>query len=270
MAQPPRRIGVGTVALVTGAASGIGAAIARALAAKGAKVCCADINLAGASAVAHGTNGLALGLDVSDPAMWANAFDVAQSAYGPVNLLVSNAGVLVSDWALDQTDKAIAAMVNVNVMGTIYGVRTGLSRMGASGGGRIVTIGSMASYIPLAGQAVYAASKHAVRAYHQGIAAECGNGPVKFTLVTPGAVATPMIEAERGKDAAALSFAAKAVSANEVAAALIWASDRNMDEICVPSGGATLAKIMGVFPKQARALVARARTAGQARLAPKA
>jgi NADP-dependent 3-hydroxy acid dehydrogenase YdfG len=259
------RVSSTTVALVTGAGRGIGAALSAALAKRGARVACADLDMAAARETATRVGGLGLGLDVRDAAMWANAVAQTEAAFGPLTVLINNAGVLRSAWALDQSEADMRAMMETNLLGAALGVQAVLPGMRARKRGRIVTIGSMASYLPLQGQAFYAATKHALRAYHFGVAAEEGDGPVRFTLVSPGAVDTAMIAAERANPAAALSFAGKPVSAQEVAAATLWAIDRDMTEICAPARGATLAKLIGLFPNRARGLIDKAHAAGRAR-----
>jgi NADP-dependent 3-hydroxy acid dehydrogenase YdfG len=253
--------------LISGAGGGVGAALAAAFAGKGARVACADLDLDAARATAARVGGVGVGLDVRDPAMWANAVAQTQAAFGRLDVLVNNAGVLHSAWALDQTEADARAMVETNLLGAVFGLQAALPAMLAQGGGRVVTVGSMASYLPLKGQALYAATKHALRAWHFGVAAEYAGRPIAFTLVSPGAVDTAMIRRERGVEAAALSFAGPAVSAREVAAATLWAMRRGQEEICVPARGATLAKLAGLFPKRARALIDRAHAAGRARLA---
>lgn len=264
--MPPRALSQSCV-LITGAGAGVGAALAAAFAARGARVACADLDLAGARTVAAQVGGIGIGLDVRDPAMWANAVGQAEAALGRLDVLVNNAGVLRSAWALDQTEADARAMLETNVLGAVFGVQAVLPGMLAQGGGRIVTIGALASYVPTKGQALYAASQHALRAWHSGVAAEYAGRPIRFTLVSAGAVETGMLRAERGVDAAASAFAAPAVSAREVAAATLWAMTRGQEEICVPARGAWRARIASLFPKRGRALIDKAFAAGRARLA---
>jgi len=187
----------GKVAIVTGGARGIGAAIARRLAQDGAHVALTYQQSSGAAEalVAHiqaaGGSAEAIRSDAADPAaIQAAAAGVAQE-HGRIDILVNNAGIAlfgpVDEFSLDDFDKTVA----VNVRGVFAGVKAVLPHMGQ--GGRIVNISSTnALRMPMLGGAVYAMSKAALTGLVQGLARELGPRGITINNVLPGPVDTDM------------------------------------------------------------------------------
>ena len=187
----------GKVAIVTGGARGIGAAIARRLAQDGAHVALTYQQSSGAAEalVAHiqaaGGSAEAIRSDAADPAaIQAAAAGIAQE-HGRIDILVNNAGIAlfgpVDEFSLDDFDKTVA----VNVRGVFAGVKAVLPHMGQ--GGRIVNISSTnALRMPMLGGAVYAMSKAALTGLVQGLARELGPRGITINNVLPGPVDTDM------------------------------------------------------------------------------
>jgi 2,3-dihydro-2,3-dihydroxybenzoate dehydrogenase len=178
------------VAVVTGAAGGIGAAVVRALAADGAHVAAADLD---APAVAGA--GLALPCDVTDPRAVEHLLDRAEEALGPVTVAVSVAGVLHAASYAETTDDAWRHTFAVNADGPFHLVRAAGRRMAARGHGSIIVVGSNATSVPRAGMAAYAASKAAATMLTRCAGLELAPQGVRCNVVSPGSTDTAMQDA---------------------------------------------------------------------------
>jgi 3-oxoacyl-[acyl-carrier protein] reductase len=178
---------------VTGAASGIGAACARALAAEGANVVCADIDRDGALFTAHETGGLGVETDVTDPASCEELVSVATSTYRTLDVLVTSAGVFhatpIDRITPDEWDR----IQSVNLKGTFLVCQAALRVMVPQGSGRIVTIASLGGQTGgLAAGAGYVASKAGVVALTKSIARFAGRHGIAANTVNPGVIDTPI------------------------------------------------------------------------------
>ncbi len=185
----------GRVAVVTGAASGIGRGIAAHLAAAGATVVLADIDEAGASAVAREVGGHARGVDVTDPASMQALADGVLGSLGRVDILVNNAGVGPLSTFDDLTLADFGWVMDINVWGVVHGLKTFVPLLAANpDGGYIVNTASVAALTPLAGAAAYAASKAAVVAVSEAVAAEFAErGHIGISILLPALVRTNII-----------------------------------------------------------------------------
>lgn len=187
----PRRF-TGQVAVVTGASGGIGAAIARQLAAAGAAVCLAARrkgrieSLAGELSRAHGVPTLAVVADVTDRASVKACVREAEGALGPVSVLVSNAGVMHYTLMKNLHEDEWAQAVDVNCKGMLNAVGAVLPGMLSRGRGHILTITSDAGRKAFPGLSVYSGTKFFNEAVSQGLRAECVGTGVKVTTVQPG------------------------------------------------------------------------------------
>jgi NAD(P)-dependent dehydrogenase (short-subunit alcohol dehydrogenase family) len=184
--------------VVTGAAQGIGAAVARRLAAAGACVAVLDRQVDRGSAVASEIGGHFVDVDLADAADTARAMATAMDRLGGIDVLVNNAGILLFgpllDLSLDDWDRTFA----VNTRSMLLTIQSAARRMIAQGdGGRIVNMSSMAAKAGGAGQAHYAASKAAVAALTRAAAAELGEHRITVNCVCPGYVLTEMGAATR-------------------------------------------------------------------------
>lgn len=256
------------VCFVTGAAHGIGAAFARLATARGWRVVLADVDAGAAGALAGslGDRARAVALDVRDAAAWERALDEAWAQFGHVDVLVNNAGLLHGGRLLEQSPEALRHMLDVNLMGVVHGLRAGVPRLARQGGGHVVDVASLAGYVPLKGQAFYAATKHAVRALHHAFALEQAGGPVTFTLVCPGAVDTAMLRRQIGADSNAMAFAGRALAPERVAEAIWRAATRRPREILLPPAGGLGARLLGAFPALLARVTPRVERAGLAAL----
>jgi 3-oxoacyl-[acyl-carrier protein] reductase len=185
------------VAIVTGAARGIGAAVARQLASDGFRVAVADIDVDAATetAASIGEAALATHLDVTDPESWSEAATTVTSHLGPITALVNNAGIAgraAPAWELsiEEWQQVIA----IDLSGVFYGCRTVLPAMMAAGYGRIVNIASIAGKEGNPNAAPYSAAKAGVIGLTKSLAKEAATKGVLVNAVTPAVIATPILE----------------------------------------------------------------------------
>ncbi|MDR2991085.1 MAG: SDR family oxidoreductase [Burkholderiaceae bacterium] len=186
----------GKVALVTGAASGIGEAVARLLAAGGAKVVVADFNGEGASRVAASLkDATAAQLDVSDAPSVQKLVERTLATCGALHLAVNNAGIggvnmSVADYPLD----AWHQIIGVNLHSVFYGMKYQIPAIIRSGGGAIVNTASILGSVGWRGSVGYVAAKHAVVGMTQTAALEYAPQGVRINAVGPGFIDTPLLK----------------------------------------------------------------------------
>ena len=189
----------GKVALITGAARGMGAAHARTLAREGANVAIADIapeageRLAGELRSA-GVQASYHDHDVTDPGAWREVADAVQRAYGPIDVLVNNAGVQMRSFGIEADDEEWAKVTAVNQQGVFLGMRAVIPSMAENGGGSIVNIASVAALVGLPGSLPYQASKSAVLGLTRGAAVAYGPQGIRVNAICPGLIVTAMTE----------------------------------------------------------------------------
>jgi meso-butanediol dehydrogenase/(S,S)-butanediol dehydrogenase/diacetyl reductase len=187
------------VAIVTGGASGMGAATVRRLVAGGANVMIVDRNGNLAQAVATEVGGTAIVGDVADSSFCDGAVAAAMERHGSLDVLVNAAGVIVRASGEDTTDEQWAKIMGVNVSGTFFMCRAALRVMKTSGGGAIVNFGSIWGDLGSAGVAAYCASKGAVHNLTRALAMDHAADGIRVNAVCPGEVNTPMLQSERAE-----------------------------------------------------------------------
>ena len=189
----------GKVAIVTGAGSGLGEAIAVLFAKHGATVVLADLDVDGAQRVLRqiekdGGQGRVVRTDVSKPADAKGLVETAVKAFGRLDIAVNNAGIggptaPVGEYPIEGWDKIIA----INLSGVFYGMRYQIPAMLAAGGGAIVNMASIAGKVGLAQAGGYAAAKHGVVGLTETAAVEYGTQGIRVNSVGPGFINTPLI-----------------------------------------------------------------------------
>jgi len=191
----------GKRALVTGASRGIGAAIARQLAADGADVAITYEKSADAAAAladeirSTGRNAVAIQADAGSVTGAVAAVDAAVEGLGGLDILVNNAGIARQGLFAEQPLEEIEALLNVNVRGVFLTTQAALRQL--PDGGRIITIGSnVGQHVPFPGITVYAASKSALESFTRGLARELGPRHITVNLVRPGPTDTDMNPAD--------------------------------------------------------------------------
>jgi len=183
----------GRVALVTGAARGIGAATARVFAEAGARVALLDRDETGVRQVAAETGGDGFPADVSDAAAVAHAVDGVMARWGRLDILVNNAGILRDATLADVTEDDWSATLDVNLRGAMLCARAAVPHMKAAGFGRILSATSIVARTGNYGQTAYAASKAGIVGMTRTWARELGPKGITANAVAPGFIDTGMV-----------------------------------------------------------------------------
>jgi len=182
------------IALVTGGASGIGAATARLLASTGAKVYVADLNEEGAKTVAAGigSGAEAIHLDVADAGSWTAAVEQVTSQSGRISVLVNNAGIFTPGGLEAIEPEVFQKTYDVNVLSVYLGMRAVVEPMKANGGGSIVNVSSSAGLVGVKDAIAYSSSKWAVRGLTRSAALDLAPYSIRVNSVHPGLTETPI------------------------------------------------------------------------------
>lgn len=181
--------------MITGGASGIGAASCRAFAASGAHVAVVDRNRDGCEAIAAEIDGIALQCDVSDEAAVVAMVADVESRLGPIDVFFSNAGVATGGDILGTTSEVWNEQWAINVMAHVHAVRAVLPGMLARGSGYLVHTASVAGFLTTHGNVTYATTKHAVVGLVEWLSITYHHRGIRVSLVAPLGVRTPMLEA---------------------------------------------------------------------------
>ncbi|RYZ89972.1 MAG: SDR family oxidoreductase [Moraxellaceae bacterium] len=239
--------------IVTGAASGIGFALADQLLKRNERVCACDINTQALEKLLqlHGNSNLLIQkLDVRDFAEWNHVITQVLQRWTRIDVLCNVAGVLRENWVSDSTEADVHLHFDINVKGTIFGTQAVLQTMLAQQQGHIINIASLAALSPVPGLALYSASKFAVRGYSLAAAMELASQGIAVTTICPDAVQTPMLDQQKGKEQAALTFSgSRALTTQEVVDAILGPvlNDQPIEIILPPLRG-VIAKVANAFP----------------------
>jgi NAD(P)-dependent dehydrogenase (short-subunit alcohol dehydrogenase family) len=195
--DPPQEPLAGRVAIVTGAAQGIGLGIATALLERGATVFLADVDEDRLAAAPASLGPLAarsqtVVADVADGAQVARLVREAEAVHGSVDILVNNAGVLVAKTLVEHSEEDWDRVCGVNLRGPFLCMRAALPGMIAAGRGSIVSMSSIAAFHTTTEHASYAASKAALAALTRDVASEVAEHGVRVNAIAPGPIETPM------------------------------------------------------------------------------
>jgi len=194
----------GQVGLVTGAASGIGEAVALRLGAEGATVACLDVNNASLTAktiTEDGGSAESAIMDVTDAPRWAQITDDVAARHGRIDFLVNVAGIAVmdpnvADTVVTLTEEWFDRVIAVNLKGSWLGMRAVVPHLQAGGGGRIVNISSLAATMGVPAMTAYSASKGGIEALTRQAAADYGPHNILINAVSPGVTKTPLLAAQ--------------------------------------------------------------------------
>jgi NAD(P)-dependent dehydrogenase (short-subunit alcohol dehydrogenase family) len=237
--------GTGRRVAVTGAASGIGAATARLLTARGWRVACLDRDLAGARETA-GAEGLAVEVDVASEESVVAAFAQASAAWGGLDALVTAAGVIETTPFLETTPAQFRRLFDINVIGSFLSVREGARYMQA--GARVCMVASISSYTGggYVATGAYATSKGAVLTMMKACARALGDRGIAVNAVAPGFIDTPFVASAMNDPARRRQVEAavgKVGSAEQIAETIAWLVSPEADFV----HGATLVADGGVL-----------------------
>jgi NAD(P)-dependent dehydrogenase (short-subunit alcohol dehydrogenase family) len=185
-------------ALITGGASGIGLAVARALAEDGARVVIADRDEAVGRAAAAGVGGVFVRTDVRQPDEVRAAVETAEAQGGHLDLVVLNAGITTGETPIDRLDLELYRTITaVNVDGVVFGIQAALPALRGGGGGAIVVTASLSGLTPYPQDPVYSMTKHAVVGLTRSLAGPLEQDGITVNCVCPGFVSTGLIDAYR-------------------------------------------------------------------------
>ncbi|MFI8949471.1 SDR family NAD(P)-dependent oxidoreductase [Streptomyces sp. NPDC053750] len=242
-------------ALVTGASSGIGAAVARRLGDEGGwRLVLSGRDPGRLHEVAEDVSATAFAADLTLPGADRQLTDFTLATVGPVDLLVAGAGVGWAGEFLDMPPHTIDEVLDINVLATLRLVRLVLPSMVEAGSGRVVLIGSLAGSVAVRDEAVYSAAKAAVGAFADALRYELRGTGVGVTHVVPGVVDTPFFE-RRG--APYQRSRPRPVPPERVADAVRHAVERGRDEVYVPGWLRLPCRVRGAAPGVYRRLAAR-------------
>jgi 3alpha(or 20beta)-hydroxysteroid dehydrogenase len=216
----------GKVAIVTGGASGMGAAEAKLLAAEGAKIVVTDIDAEKGHLVAEeiGPAAIFVAHDVSDEAGWTKIVGTAVEHFGGVHILVNNAGMPGNRKIQDTDTSFMRRVIEVNLMGSYFGMRAVIEPMKRAGGGAIVNISSGLAFTSLPGFFPYGVSKWAVRGMTRLAARDLAPFNIRVVTLAPGAIETPMLEPSVRENAVAMMPLGRIGGADEFARVVLFAA----------------------------------------------
>jgi NAD(P)-dependent dehydrogenase (short-subunit alcohol dehydrogenase family) len=229
---------------ITGAARGIGAATASALANAGARVAIGDLDLDATAETAARIGGdtTAHRLDVTDERSFADFLDEATAAHGPLDVLVNNAGVFTPTPIWEETAEVARRTVDVNLHGVITGTKLAIERMRPRHQGTIVNIASSGGRLAVPRAATYCATKFAVIGFSESVRAELKHDGVEVVIVMPGHIATAMGDDFHG------SALMPAISPDEVAKGIRDALEHGRRDVTVPRRLAPAINLFHVLP----------------------
>ncbi|WP_433522970.1 SDR family oxidoreductase [Nocardia pseudovaccinii] len=237
----------GARVLITGAGRGIGQSTAELFAAKGAEIAIADVDTAAAESAAAAIGARAYELDVRARDQW----DKVVADFGAVDVLVNNAGVMPAGAFLDEPDAVGHATFDINVWGLIHGMRAVVPGMIERRRGHVVNVASLAGKIPVAGLAVYNASKFAAVGLSAATRLEFAPQGVSVSCVMPSAVRT------RLSSGLTLGKGMPTVDPEDVAAAILQTCGTRKSEVAVPNYLGPIDIALAAAPERAVRLVRR-------------
>jgi len=244
------------VAVVTGAGSGLGRAIALDLAERGYIVQATDIDADAAAATARelGAGASFAELDVTDAEACRATAAAATTRSGSLDLWVNNAGVLTAGKTWQQSESTNRAMLEINALGTMNGTAAALERMIPAEHGHVINVISLAGILAAPGLVGYAASKHAAMAYTLGTLFDlrrAGIRGVELSAFCPDGIWTPMIEDSLDDPDVAASFSGKLLTPSEVATAVGKLAERPRPLLILPRWRGPMLRLFDLFPRLA-------------------
>ncbi|MGC4886278.1 SDR family oxidoreductase [Micromonospora sp. DT227] len=254
-------------AVVTGAAGGLGRALAAALHADGWRVLLTDVDAEAVGAVAGPLGGWSRPLDVRDEAACAAVAAEAAGGPGGLGLWVNNAGILVTGPAWEQDAETRQRVIEVNALGAVNGTLAAVAVMREQGHGHVLNVVSLAGLIAAPGETVYAASKHALLAFSLGTLTDlrmAGVGGVHVSCLCPDGIWTPMLHDKLDDPGALASFTGSLLTPERVAARAVRLARRPRPVVSLPRWRGAQVRLLDAFPRLALALTPVVRAAGRA------
>jgi NAD(P)-dependent dehydrogenase (short-subunit alcohol dehydrogenase family) len=252
MAKQPRSL-TGKVVVITGGGRGIGAATAKALVARGARVAIGDVDLPTAERTAAELGGgtIARFLDVTDRPGFTAFLDEVEAELGPLDVLVNNAGIMQLSAVEDESDGAAVRQLELNLHGVIHGTKEAVRRMKPRGTGHVVNIASVAGKGGFPGGATYCAVKHGVVGFSEAVRLELRGTGLEVSCVMPSLVATELASGVGD------SPFVKRAQPEDVADAIVRALEVPRFDVYVPKATGYITQVMAAFPRSVREASAR-------------
>jgi short-subunit dehydrogenase len=243
----------GLRAAITGGSSGIGAATARELAARGVRVAIAGRNAAALERVAADTNGSVVLGDLREPGCAQHIIDASVDDLGGLDILVSNAGIGWAGPFASMSDSDIDAVLDVNLRAAAHLARAAIPHL-RSGRGRLVFVGSIAGLVGVPGETWYSATKAGLGCLAETLRAELRPSGIGVSLVSPGVVDTAYFERRKAPYRRRYP---RLISAETAAAAVVNAIEHGRDDVVVPPWLSLPARVKVSFPGLYRLLASR-------------
>ncbi len=242
----------GKVVAITGGGRGIGAETARQLVAAGARVGLGDLDVAVAEELSTelGSSAIATQLDVRDPESFTAFLDLVEGTFGPVDVLLNNAGIMLVGDFTKEDPKSTDLMIDVNIRGVLNGCRAVLPRFKQRSSGHIINVASMAGKVGIANLVTYVATKHAVVGMSDALRAELRNDGIQVSTLMPNVVNT-----ELGSGSA--KNIVPPVEVGEVAETILHLIRTRQNEATVPRWLGRLGKVNAPLPSVAKQAVER-------------
>lgn len=239
------------IALITGAAGGIGSQTAKMLDQRGYQLVLVDINQEGMDLLAA---------TLQRPALCINAnlllledieriYETTMEKFGQLDLLVNNAGMVVVGEYEERSHELVEREMNLNFMAAARLITLFLPDMKRRRSGQIITVSSLAGIVPIKESPVYTASKFALRGLMLSLQMSLKEFDIKVTNICPAAVDTPMLLHEAQNGGSMLNFFSDPQPPSAVVGAIAKAIDKDCIEICVPESDGILSKLAGSFPR---------------------
>jgi short-subunit dehydrogenase len=254
-------------AVVTGAAGGLGRAIAAALHADGWPVLLTDVDTDAVAAAATPLGGWSRALDVRDEAACAEVAAEAAGRVGGLGLWVNNAGILATGPSWTQDAATRRRLVEVNTLGAMNGTLAALAVLRAQGHGHVLNVVSLAGLIAAPGETVYAASKHALLAFSVGTLADlrmAGVRGVHVSCLCPDGIWTPMLHDKLDDPGALASFTGTLMTPERVAARAVRLARHPRPVVSLPRWRGAQVRLLDTYPRLALALTPLVRAVGRA------
>ena len=241
---------IGKIAIVTGAAGGIGTEVARLFDRLGLRLVLTDINPDGLEKTARLLAGDAqcLVCDVTKPGEVRDLVEEAVWRFGTIDILVNNAGVIRPGLFEECVYPDMERQVQINLLGTMACTREVIPVMQKGGGGHIVTVSSLAGIVPETRSSVYTATKFALRGFNLALAVELRGHRIHVSTIFPDSVATPMLLYEAEHGGSPLTFLGAPQHPERVARAIWKAIQKNQVEVYVPVSVGVLSKAVMCWP----------------------
>jgi short-subunit dehydrogenase len=253
MARTPRDLH-GKIIVITGAARGIGAATARALARQGARLALGDLDgdLAAAVAAEIGNQSVGRKVDVTDHAGFTAFLDAVEDELGPIDVLINNAGIMpVIDFA-EESDASIDRQLDINLRAVLHGTQQAVRRMRARGNGHIVNVASAAGKGGFPGVVTYCTTKFGVVGLSEALWGELHGSGVDISCVMPAIVRTELTDGVKDH------WLIKTSTPEQVADAIVGALKRPRLDVYVPKSMGTMNRSMALVPRRAQGWLMRA------------